>query len=896
MSTRNVASRWRASYRLQLHKDFGFADAAAQIDYLRDLGISHLYLSPILTARQGSRHGYDGVDPSTINPELGGEEGFRALVAAARQAGLGVVIDIVPNHLAIGHADNARWLETLEWGRKGRAARFFDIDWDANDIELRGKVLLPLLGDHFGAALERGEIALEFDATSRRLQFAHYDHRFPLAAGLYAALLRGAGEELKAFAENFRSAKTPAALDEAKQALATFASSQPGAAAIKALLAGYRSDTPEGRARLERLLARQHYRLAHWRTATDEINWRRFFDVTTLAGVRVELPCVFEAMHARIFALYAEGLIDGVRVDHVDGLAEPEAYCRQLRTRLSRLEKQRPPVAPKGAAYVVVEKILASEERLPADWPVQGTTGYSFMNEVGALLHDPAGEAPLTAFWREATGTRGDFETELRASRRRIPQQLLAADFNACAHAFHQLARADVATRDWPLAAMQRALTEILVELPVYRTYVDHRRGCGAEDADLLRTTFARAAERMRPSERPLLQVIEGWLVEGARGRRGARSARWQRAVARFQQLSSPVAAKAVEDTAFYRFGPLLSRNEVGADPRQFSMTREAFLAEGERRAARYPLAMLATATHDHKRGEDARMRLAALSEDPEPWLRQLARWRERHAPDTAEGPDAGDGIMLYQTLFAAWPGTADLGTFAERVKGWQTKSLREAKRHSAWLEPNEPYEAACHVFLERLLVGDRAAPFVQEMGELVAHYADAARSRSLAQTLLKLTMPGLPDFYQGCESWDYSLVDPDNRRPVDYAALRVGLVAAADDDSRKQHLVQAVLGARAECPELFTDGALLPLAPAGGDDSRLAFARHWRDRAAIVVVPLRGLSSASAPIHLELPEPLQAMRWRKIVGHAAAASSTLPLTLPGDSPASLWLGSNRPA
>lgn len=890
MSTRNVASGWRASYRLQLHKDFGFADAAAQIDYLRELGISHLYLSPILTARAGSTHGYDGVDPSTINPELGGEAGFRALVADARRAGLGIIIDIVPNHLAIGHADNARWMEMLEWGRSGRAARFFDIDWDANDIELCGKVLLPLLGDHFGAALERGEITVEFDADSGRLQFAHHDHRFPLAAGLYAPLLRGAGEALKTYAETFRGAKTPAKLSEAKQVLSAFARTAEGAAAVEALLAGYRAETPEGRARLERLLARQHYRLAHWRTAADEINWRRFFDVTTLAGVRVELPWVFEAVHAKIFALYAEGLIDGLRVDHVDGLAEPEAYCRQLRTRLARLEKQRPSEAPKGAAYVVVEKILASEERLPADWPVQGTTGYSFMNEVGALLHDPASEAPLKAFWSEATGTSGDFETELRAARRRIPQQLLAADFNACAHAFHQLARADVATRDWTLPAMQRALTEILVELPVYRTYVDHRRGCGADDADILRATFARAAERMRPSERPLLPVIEGWFTDGARGRRGAHSALWQRAVARFQQLSSPVAAKAVEDTAFYRFGPLLSRNEVGADPRQFSMSREDFLAEGERRSARYPLAMLATATHDHKRGEDARMRLAALSEDPTPWLRQLAVWCERHAPDTAEGPDAGDGIMLYQTLFAAWPGTAELKTFAERVKGWQTKSLREAKRHSAWLEPNEAYEAACHGFLERLLVGDRAAPFVEEMAQLVAHYAAAARTRSLAQTLLKLTMPGLPDFYQGCESWDYSLVDPDNRRPVDYAALQRSLASAVDEQSVKQHLVRDVLAVRAECPELFTVGSFLPIALAGDDGSLLAFARQWRDRAAIVVVPIRSRAQHSASPRIELPEALRRMAWKNAVGGPASPEDLSGLVAP-----SLWLGRQGP-
>jgi len=840
----------RATLRLQLHAGFRFADALRQLPYFEALGISHLYASPILRARAGSMHGYDVVDPTQVNPELGGEAGLRELVAGLRARGMGLVVDIVPNHMAVGEADNPWWQDVLENGPHSPYAGYFDIDWDSTDPLLRGRVLAPVLGKPYGESLAAGEIALRFEDS--RFQFSYYGHRFPLAPRDYAPLLSQAG--MPEAAALFRAGRDPEA---ARRGLGAVFGARP--AALQHILDAYADPR-----RLHRLLERQHYRLSWWRCAGDEINWRRFFDIAQLAGLRMQERQVFEAVHATIFRLYVQGLIDGLRIDHIDGLADPRAYCRRLRARLAELAAQRPAELREDPAYIVVEKILGPGERLARDWQVDGSSGYAFMNDVGALLHDPAGEAPLGELWRELSG-RGSYGAEEARARRSIPHDLFTADFNACAHALHRIARSEPGTRDWTLPAIRRVLSELLVQFPVYRTYADGRGRSKADEA-IMRGVVAAAAPKLPASERPLLERIDRWLGgEPPRQLRSASARRLRlRAIARFQQLTAPVAAKAVEDTAFYRHGRLLSRNEVGADPSRFALDASAFHRLSRERRRRYPLTMLATATHDHKRGEDLRARLAVLSELPQRWGVVLRGWRAGNAARRGSiGPDAADELMLYQTLAGAWPldlpadDRQGLGAFEERVAAWQLKALREAKRRSSWLEPDLAYESDCRGFLQRLL-GDAA--FVAGLHALVQDIAAAGAVNGLSQALLRMTAPGVPDLYQGTEYWDFSLVDPDNRRPVDFdaraASLRAGaalpeLLRGWRDGRVKQRLVHAALGLRRQRPALFAVGDYQPLEVRGRHADRLlAFVRRFGEEAVLVAVPLRSL-----PL---LPDPAQ--------------------------------------
>jgi (1->4)-alpha-D-glucan 1-alpha-D-glucosylmutase len=858
----------RATLRLQLHREFDFAAAQRLVPYAAALGISHFYVSPILTARAGSRHGYDIVDHGAVNPELGGEPAMRALVEALRARRMGLVVDIVPNHMAVGGADNRAWLDVLEWGPASRYANFFDIDWDVPDPALARRVLVPLLGQPYGAAL--GDIELCFDAHTGRFFCRYFEHRLPLAPASYRLLLRGA-EAFAPHLQRLRAALGPARGIHFDESCLAFASEVRADAelhaAVRQLLDSYNAGTPTAHARLHRLLERQYYRLAWWRTAADEINWRRFFDVIELAGIRVQDPAVFEIAHATIFRLYAEGLIDGVRIDHIDGLADPRTYCRRLRNRLARLGPLRPATAPRGTPYVIVEKILGANERLVRDWQVHGTTGYTFMNAVGALFHAPQGEQPLSELWARFTGRSGGFEVEERKARRRIPQELLAADFNACAHALHSIARLDPATRDWTVLAIRRVLAEILVQFPVYRTYAD-ARGRSPADADIMAQTVAAARPFCRPAERPLLDLIDRWLGGEAPLEVSPFSARRARlrAIARFQQLSSPVAAKSVEDTAFYRHGRLLSRNEVGANPAQFCIDHAEFERECATRAAHFPYAMLATATHDHKRGEDLRMRLAVLSEDVTAWATAVSTWREqnrvfkRWTSDDTAAPDAADEYMLYQMLVGAWPlqlsvaDTEGLQQLAERLAAWQLKAVREAKRHTSWAQPDEDYERACLDFLNAILDPARAPNFLCNLQRFVERIAPTGAANALAQAVLHLTTPGVPDLYQGCEYWDFSLVDPDNRRAVDFArraatlpsessaALLAQLLSDWRDGRIKQYLIWRCLALRASAPAVFTRGAHIPLPmnPAAVGDAMqyMAFLRRFRRQAVLVVVP----------------------------------------------------------
>ena len=849
-----------ATARLQFHRGFTLDQAVPLVRYFNKLGISHLYASPLLTARAGSTHGYDIVDHDTINPELGGEDAMRRLVAELRAHQMGLILDIVPNHMGVGGDDNAWWMDVLEWGRASRYADYFDIDWEPPDPALRGRLLAPFLGSGYGECLANGELTLRFDERDGRLFASYYTHRFPIAPRDYASVLLTEAGPLEGVARQFaelgagnrEQIRLRAEQARAELALPIYR------AAIEEALRAYAPNTSEGRDRLHRLLERQNYRLAWWRAATDEINWRRFFDVNGLAGLRIELPEVFDATHATVFRLYAEGLIDGVRIDHVDGLANPRDYCRKLRRRLETEALSRPGHLPPGPGIVWIEKILAPHENLAADWLTDGTTGYDFMNDASAVLHDPGGEAKLTELWTTLTGRPAEFIAEAEPARRQILRESLSSELYATANSVHRIARRDLSTRDYTLTAIRRTLEEILVHFRVYRIYAGVA-GISEVDQRQLDWAMSGARRTVRMADRPLLELVGKWLAgDGLRGTpAGTRRQEWLRAMIRFQQLSAPTAAKSVEDTAFYRYGRLLSRNEVGSEPSQWAITPTALHAAARERRRRFPLALLATATHDHKRGEDSRARLAVLSEIPDEWETATARWMRLNAPLKKDldgpAPDTADELMLYQTLVGAWPiglrpdDRDGLSAFEERVAGWLEKALREAKRHTGWAAPDAEYEQAARVFLSAVLDPDRASGLVGELAAFAERLAVPGVVNGLSQTMLRLTQPGVPDLYQGTEFWDFSLVDPDNRRPVDFVARQqalsaaespVSLLAQWQDGRVKQAVVARTLALRDRSPGLFTIGSYTPLRTDGPlAEHVIAYARVHEGRGAIVTV-----------------------------------------------------------
>ena len=846
-----------ATARLQFHKGFTLDDAAGLVPYFDRLGISHIYASPLLKARPGSTHGYDIVDHNRVNEELGGEPALLRLVERLRAHGMGLILDIVPNHMGVGGADNAWWLDVLEWGRASPYAEYFDIDWDPPDPTLRGRLLMPFLGKPYGECLADQDLVLTFDDADGRLFVAYGEHRFPINPRDYAAvLLTESGpleEPARMFAElgsEGRAAARTGAV-EARQELL-----QPvHARAIAEAVATYHPRTEAGRERLHRLLERQAYRLSWWRAATDEINWRRFFDVNSLAGVRVELPDVFEDTHRTVFRLYEQGLIDGVRIDHVDGLAYPREYCRKLRRRLDALTPTRPE-GLRDRAVLWVEKILFAHEHLASDWLTDGTTGYDFMNDAGAVLTDPAGEAPLTAMWTSMTARTGVFTEESMAGRRQILRENLSSELFSVAQALQRVARRSLATRDYTLTGIRNALVELLVHFRTYRIYAGPA-GITAPDVKVLDWAMAGARRTVRVADRALLELIGGWVSgTGLRGvPAGTRRQEWLRAMVKFQQLSAPTAAKSVEDTAFYRYGRLLSRNEVGSEPSQWCMTPAALHAANRDRQKRLPRALLATATHDHKRGEDTRARLTVLSELPGEWEAAVGRWVRLNAPHHRDldgpAPDMADELMIYQTLVAAWPldlqpgDAAGTEAYRARVSAWLEKSLREAKRHSGWVAPDAGYEGAAQALLAACL--DPARPVGAEIAAFAGRIAAAGAVNGLSQSMLRLTCPGVPDLYQGTEFWDFSLVDPDNRRPVDYAARAAALDDGADlgtlarawrNGRVKQRVVHRALALRARAPGVFAHGSYVPLAVEGPRaDHIFAFARVHEGRTVIVAV-----------------------------------------------------------
>ncbi|MFP6786931.1 MAG: malto-oligosyltrehalose synthase [Pseudomonas sp.] len=850
-----------ATLRLQFHSDFTLDHAVPLVPYFAQLGISHLYASPILKARAGSRHGYDVVDPTCVNPELGGEAALERLVAALRQHGMGLILDTVSNHMAVGGADNPWWQSLLAWGRRSPYAEFFDIQWHSSDPLLAGQLLLPFLGSDYGVALKNGEIPLQFDQQQGLLHVVHYEHSFPICPVDYGWILALSPEPaLKALAEHFTALnESPTPLAAALPLQTELARLVREGADLESALVAFDSRSEAGFKRLHLLLERQTYRLASWRTAADDINWRRFFDINELGGLRVERAVVFEATHAKLFELIERGLVDGLRIDHIDGLADPRGYCRKLRRRVDSLLAQRPLQAALEHFPIYVEKILGAGEHLHRDWLTDGTTGYEFMNQVSLLQHDPAGETPLTELWANVT-ERPDFPEEVRQARYLVLNASLAGDCESVAQALLQVARNDLMTRDLTLGGIRRALQAVVTHYPVYRTYFN---ACGrpAEDEGFFQQALANARHDLGEADWPLLDHLEQWLGGQAWKRLPPGRARKQlrHACVRFQQLTAPSAAKAVEDTAFYRSARLLSRNDVGFEAEHFSAPPMHFHNEAQRRLRDFPDNLLATATHDHKRGEDTRARLAVLSERA-PWLAsRVEHWRELAEPLRAQlndglAPSPGDELMLLQTLLGSWPLELDLHDetalhqYAERIRQWQQKALREAKLRSSWSAPNEAYESACARYIDSLLLGSEHQQLRKSVADAAQLLACPGALNGLVQALLRMTTPGVPDLYQGNEYWDFSLVDPDNRRPVDYASRRrtlddatplAELLAHWRDGRIKQALIARVLDCRQAHAELFRRGAYLPLTVQGRHaDKVIAFARVGEGEHAVVVAP----------------------------------------------------------
>jgi (1->4)-alpha-D-glucan 1-alpha-D-glucosylmutase len=845
----------RATYRLQFHRGFTFRNATDLVPYLASLGISHIYASPIMEARPGSTHGYDIIDHNRLNPEIGTEADFRALVDALHARGMGLILDFVPNHMGVG-SDNVWWLDVLEWGQESPFAAYFDINWDAIRPDLKGRVLLPVLGDHYGVILEKGEITLRFDRDEGSFSAWYYDHRFPISPRSYASILKAGGEPLAGLAREFvaldevegDSARERAA--ELKQWLAERAGEPAFAGAIETALKDFvgRAGVPASFERLHQLIEGQAYRIAYWRVAAEEINYRRFFNINELAGLRMELPELFEKTHRLVFSMIERNDVQGLRIDHIDGLFDPRAYCEHLQQRF---------VSP---LYVLVEKILARYEILPP-WPIAGSTGYDFINQVLGLFVEPAGERAMTRLYRRFAHRDESFDDVLYACKKRITQVNLASEMNVLAREFHQLSMRSWRTRDFTLNGMLSALEEVIAAFPVYRTYVS-RDGASADDNRYIDWALAQAKKRWRVEDLSIFDFLQGVL----KGRPAdplfhGNSEEVLRAAMHFQQVSGPVMAKAAEDTAFYRYFRLLALNEVGGDPRQFGMSVAAFHHVTQERARSWPRAMVTTATHDTKRGEDGRVRLALLSEMPREWGRRVTQWfrlnRSRRAEiDSEVVPDRNVEYLFYQALLGAWSPGLDPGDvegmkgLAERIEAYMTKAVREGKQQSSWSNPNSAYEAALQRFVGTVLDATRTNPFLTEFHAFVKSLQRLGAINSLSQLVLKLTVPGVPDIYQGGELWDFSLVDPDNRRPVDWNMRRVLLGEIADasiedlaehwqDGREKLFVARRLLELRRSHADLFAEGDYQPLDVEGEASRHLcAFVRSRRGEAVIVAVP----------------------------------------------------------
>jgi (1->4)-alpha-D-glucan 1-alpha-D-glucosylmutase len=851
-----------ATYRVQLTANFDFDAAASIVPYLKALGITHLYVSPFMKAREGSTHGYDIVDHTRINPELGGDAGFERLSQALKQHHLGLILDFVPNHVGVHFADNPWWLDVLEWGPASPHAVSFDIDWDILPYRARGGVLLPIIGSSYGAALEKGEIELRYDAGEGSFSAWYCEHRLPIAPERYSEILRAivkdagaedgaAGKRILDLASRYKGLRHPNR-SEAPAFKAELKSMAEGADVIARGLDAYRAgpDRPAQILALHHLLERQHYKLGHWRLASSDINYRRFFDINTLAGLRVEDAGTFDAIHRLAKKQIAEGKLQGLRLDHIDGLRDPAQYFQRLR-RLIR-EAQEQDAKP---FYMVVEKILGEHEKLPSFAGVHGTTGYEWLNVITKVLVDGNGLDPLDEVWRQISNMSPRLRPVLKDAKRRVLETLLTSEFTVLTRLLARIAAGHYSTRDFSADSLRQALELYILHFPIYRTYLTSA-GPTEHDRALISETIEKARADWFAADEGIFEFLRDTLTMDLirPGRAAHSAARVRRFALKVQQFTGPMMAKSLEDTAFYRYHRLLALNEVGGDPSARALSVDAFHETMKIRANEWPHGMTATATHDTKRGEDARARLMALTELPGEWTSAVARWKIQNAPHLViEGemraPSAAFEYMLYQALLGAWPAGERDDSFRERMLAYALKAAREGKQETSWLNPNEAYEAGLRTFLTRILDRSVSAEFLTSLETLVQRVSLLGALNSLSQITLKATVPGVPDFYQGTEFWDLSLVDPDNRRPVDFAGRAAvlasmdapdwkGLVQNWSDGHLKLAWTRQLLKLRTELADVFSHGDYEPLEVSGPDrDHVIAFARrHGRDAAIIAV------------------------------------------------------------
>jgi (1->4)-alpha-D-glucan 1-alpha-D-glucosylmutase len=860
-----------ATYRLQLNAKFGFADAAALLPYLKSLGISHVYASPFLKSRAGSTHGYDVVDHNAVNPELGGEEGLGQLCDALARADMGLILDFVPNHMGVHYADNPWWLDILEWGQKSPFASSFDIDWKSLPGHPRGGLLIPILGRSYGEALQGGEISLRYDAGAGSFSAWYYRHQLPIGPNRYGEILQRmvaqacageepAGRRLLEFAARYRGPHNPSRADSAafKAELAAIAG---GREVIERGLSAYDagSEDPGAVLALHSLLERQHYRLAHWRLAGSEINYRRFFDINDLAGLRIEDAATFQAVHRLVRRLIGKGWLQGLRLDHIDGLRDPHQYFRRL-ARLIDVEK--PPCS--NPFYVVAEKILAEGERLPRFAGVAGTTGYEWLNTISRLLLDESGLAAIDRAWREMSGEARSFDEVLIEARRRVIASILASEFTVLSRLLARIAAGHYTTRDYAAEQLRSAFALFVLHFPIYRTYITPS-GPSRGDRAIINETIAKARADWFGADDGIFDFLRAALTLDliASGRAGHSIARDRQFAFKVQQFTGPMMAKSLEDTALYRYHRLLALNEVGGNPAAGALSVADFHKRMQERASRSGRGacapagapgLTATATHDTKRGEDARARLLALSELAGEWTQSVREWRELNAhlidfSGARRVPAPAHEYMLYQSLLGVWPLAGLDASFLARMQAFAVKAAREGKEQTNWLAPDARYERGIESFLGRLLDREQSAGFVDSFAAFARRAALLGALNSLTQVTLKTAMPGVPDFYQGTEFWDLSLVDPDNRRPVDFAARSAALdligdapdwpaLAATWPDGRiKLALTRRLLALRAQLADLFARGAYRPLAVMGPHSNEIiAFARV-RDGDAVIVV-----------------------------------------------------------
>jgi (1->4)-alpha-D-glucan 1-alpha-D-glucosylmutase len=845
-----------STYRLQLTKKFGFAQAAAIVPYLKALQITHVYASPFMRARSGSTHGYDVVDHAAFNPELGGEASFETLSAALKANGLGLILDFVPNHMGVHFADNMWWLDVLEWGPKSRFAKSFDIDWDLLPHRRKPGVLLPILGTSYGEALDNGDIRLEYDADTGSFSAYYFEHRLPIAPQSYSEMLRAvttaaeaendpAGRALLSLAEAYRrtgihDAESAARLKSALKDIC-------GAGdVIRRGLTAFRPENGPAQAHaLHMLLERQHYRLSHWKLASSDINYRRFFDVNSLAGLRVEDRDTFDRVHKLVRHLIETDQIQGLRIDHIDGLHDPIGYLQRLR-KLIRDAQGRSP----RPFILLIEKILAEHESLDHFKACDGTTGYEWMNLFSHVLLAPEGYEALKETWRQATNLSPTFEPVLLEAKRRVLETLLVSEFTVLTRLLGRIAAGHYSTRDYSEDSLRQALTLFVLHFPVYRTYI---RGTTISIADRLMIEAA-----LREAQRDWFAADDGiftflrdvlTLDLLLPGRTRHSPARVRRFVSKLQQFTGPLMAKSLEDTAFYRFPLLLALNEVGGNPAASPVSPADFHQRMSARAQTWPRGMTSTATHDTKRGEDARMRILSIAEIAGEWTANVERWKTLNArlirlADGRRCPSLVDEYMIYQALVGAWPLDGATPSFVERFKAYVQKAVREEKLNTSWLDPNAAYEEGIQAFVDGILNIAASEAFLASLSLFARRTALLGALSSLSQLTLKATVPGVPDFYQGTELWDLSLVDPDNRRPVDFS-LRAKLLreeARISSDQWESGEIKLkwtarLLDLRARHADVFARGSYTPLAVQGRHaDHVIAFTRSYKEKAVSVV------------------------------------------------------------